>query len=100
MYSAALDPGATRFQAPVPVDLNVGESTGTSPSLAMNAAGNAYITYLVMQPPTGNDAPGYARGELRAARYDGTLLVGLRPPAQPQRAGAAAAARSRAPRRG
>ena len=27
MYSAALDPGARRFQAPVPVDLNVGEAT-------------------------------------------------------------------------
>jgi hypothetical protein len=43
MYSAGLDPGATRFQAPVPIDLNVGESTGTYPSVAMNAGGNALI---------------------------------------------------------
>ena len=61
----------------MPVDLNVGESTGTAPSLAMNTSGNAYITYLVMQPPSGNDAPGYARGELRAARYDGSYWSGF-----------------------
>ena len=34
----SLDPGARRFQAPMPVDLNVGEATATYPSLAMNAA--------------------------------------------------------------
>jgi hypothetical protein len=72
MYSAALDPGASRFQAPVPVDLNVGESTGTYPSLSMNQSGNAYLAYLVVQTPAGTDPPGYTRGELRVARYDGT----------------------------
>ena len=36
LFSASLDPGARRFQAPVPIDLNVGEATGTYPSLAMN----------------------------------------------------------------
>ncbi len=41
LYSAALDPGARRFQAPVPVDLNVGEATGTWPSVAMNTNGSA-----------------------------------------------------------
>ncbi len=77
MYSAGLDPGARRFQAPVPVDLNVGESTGTSPSVAMNAGGSAYVSYLVMQTPSGNDAAGYAPGELRAARYDGSYWSGF-----------------------
>src|SRR4051794_22998906 len=77
LYSAGLDPGATRFQAPVPVDLNVGESTGTSPSLAMNSAGNAYLAYLVVQTPSGTDPPGYTRGELRVARYDGTYWSGF-----------------------
>jgi hypothetical protein len=77
MYSAALDPGATRFQAPVPVDLNVGESTGTYPSVAMNAGGNALIAYLVLQAPTSAEPPGYARGELRVARYDGTYWSGI-----------------------
>ncbi len=38
----------------------------------MNAGGNAYVAYLVMQAPTSAEPPGYARGELRAARYDGT----------------------------
>src|SRR4051794_32339338 len=77
LYSAGLDPGATRFQAPVPVDLNVGESTGTYPSLAMNAGGAAVIAYLVMQAPTSAEPPGYARGELRVARYDGTYWSGV-----------------------
>jgi hypothetical protein len=77
LYSAGLDEGAARFQAPVPVDLNVGESTGTAPSLAMNAGGSAYIAYLVMQAPTSADPPGYAQGELRAAVYDGTYWSGF-----------------------
>ena len=77
MYSAGLDPGARRFQAPVPVDLNVGESTGTAPSVAMSAGGSAYVAYLVMQAPTGTEPPGYARGELRAARYDGAYWSGF-----------------------
>ena len=33
-----------------------------------------------MQAPTGTDPPGYTRGELRAARYDGTYWSGLRLP--------------------
>src|SRR5262245_60514291 len=73
MYSAALDPGARRFQAPTPVDLNVGESTATWPSLAMNGSGAAYVAYLVLATPTSADPPGYARGELRVARYSGSL---------------------------
>jgi hypothetical protein len=77
LYSAALDPGASRFQAPVPVDLNVGESTGTYPSLAMNAAGSALVAYLVIQAPTSAEPPGYARGELRLARYDGAYWSGV-----------------------
>ena len=73
MYSAAIDPGARRFQPPTAVDLNVGESTGTVPSLAMNGSGAAYLAYLVMERPTSADLPGYARGELRVARYSGSL---------------------------
>ncbi|MDA0141973.1 PKD domain-containing protein [Solirubrobacter deserti] len=77
LYSAALDPGARRFQPPVPIDLNVGESTGTWPSIAMAPSGNAFISYLAMQVPGAADPPGYARGELRGARYDGALWSGF-----------------------
>lgn len=77
MYSAGIDPGASRFQAPVPIDLNVGESIATHPSIAMSAGGSAYVAYLVMQAPTDTDLPGFARGELRAARYDGTYWSGF-----------------------
>ena len=47
MFSATLDPGATGFQDPVPVDFNVGEATSTYPDLAMNSGGQAYLVYLV-----------------------------------------------------
>jgi hypothetical protein len=39
LFSAALEPGSTGFQAPVPVDLNIGQATGTYPSVAMNLSG-------------------------------------------------------------
>jgi len=45
MYSATLDPGASAFQLPVPVDLNVGEATATYPDLAMSRGGQAYLAY-------------------------------------------------------
>lgn len=77
LYSAGLDPGARRFLAPVPVDLNVGEATGTFPSIAMNAGGTAYIGYLVMRTPSSAEPAGYARGELRVARYDATYWSGM-----------------------
>lgn len=73
MYSATLDAGASRFQAPVPVDLNVGEATATWPSLAVNRSGTAYLAYLAMQRPSSADPPGMARGELRVARSAGRL---------------------------
>jgi len=77
LYSAGIDPGARRFQAPVPVDLNVGEATGTWPSVAMNASGSAFIAYLAMRVPSSAEPAGYARGELRVARYDATYWSGF-----------------------
>ena len=84
LFSASLDPGASRFQAPVPIDLNVGESLATYPSLAMNAGGSAYISYRVLsgagtQDPTA--PPGYFGGEVRVARYNGWLWSQLGQPA-------------------
>lgn len=73
MYSAALDPGATRFQAPVPVDFNVGEATATWPALAMNRGGTAYLVYRVVTDTSGANPPGYVGAELRLARYTGAL---------------------------
>lgn len=72
MFGASLDPGARRFQKPVPVDLNVGEATGTYPSLAMNRGGAAYLVYrVVSQDP--NLPPEYVRADTRIARYNGSL---------------------------
>jgi PKD domain len=80
LFSASLDPGATRFQAPVPIDLNVGEAVASYPSLAMNSGGSANIAYRVLAG-TGaadpNAPPGYFDAEVRVARYNGYLWSGV-----------------------
>ena len=73
MFSATLDPGATGFQEPVPVDMNVGEATATFPDLAMNAGGQAYLTYLVITDNSPLNPPGYLGIDVRVARYNNRL---------------------------
>ncbi len=73
MFSAALDPGAARFQAPVPIDFNVGEATSTFPSLAMARGGQAYLTYRVITDTGPQNPPGYVGADTRIARYGGSL---------------------------
>jgi hypothetical protein len=82
LFSAALDPGARRFQAPIPIDFNVGEATATYPSLAMNRGGVAYIVYRVLTGTTSDPSvpPGYVRGEYRVARFGGTFWSTLGAP--------------------
>ena len=58
MYSATLGPGAERFQAPLPIDLNIGEATATWPALAMNRGGTAYLVYRVVTDTTAANPPG------------------------------------------
>ena len=69
MFSATLDPGANGFQEPVPVDMNVGEATATYPDLAMNAGGQAYLTYLVITDDSPLNPPGFLGIDVRVARY-------------------------------
>ena len=75
LFSATIDPGSSGFQPPVPVDLNIGQATGTYPSLAMNLAGQALVAYRVITavsgPSTPNIPPGYVLDEIRMARFDG-----------------------------
>jgi hypothetical protein len=73
MFSATLDPGAKGFQAPVPVDFNIGEATATFPDLAMNAGGQAYLTYLVITDVSPLNPPGYLGIDVRVARYNNRL---------------------------
>lgn len=73
MFSATLDPGATGFQEPVPVDMNVGEATSTFPDLAMNAGGQAYLTYLVITDNSSLNPPHYLGLNVRVARYNNRL---------------------------
>lgn len=73
MFSATLDPGAAAFQAPVPVDFNVGEATSTFPDLAMNAGGQAYLAYLVVTDTSPTNPPGYVGASVRVARYNNRL---------------------------
>ena len=73
MFSATLDPGATGFQAPIPVDFNVGEATASFPDLAMNAGGQAYLAYVVVTDVSANNPPGYVGASVRVARYNNRL---------------------------
>ncbi len=75
LFSATMDPGSAGFQPPVPVDLNIGQATGTYPSVAMDLSGDAYVSYRVITavsgPSTPNIPPGYVQGEIRMAHYNG-----------------------------
>jgi hypothetical protein len=73
MFSATLDPGANGFQAPVPIDFNVGEATSTYPDLAMNRGGQAYLVYRVITDTSPANPPGYVGADVRVARYNGRL---------------------------
>ncbi len=73
LFSASLDPGANGFQAPVPIDFNVGEATSTFPDLAMARGGQAYLTYRVLTDTSPANPPGYVGADVRVARYSGRL---------------------------
>lgn len=81
LYAASLDPGSTRFERPAGIDLDVNESTGTWPAIAMNAAGQALIVYrVVTNPNVGGTAGlplGYEGIEVRLARYNGQTWSAL-----------------------
>jgi hypothetical protein len=83
LFSASLDPGATRFQAPIPIDFNVGEATATYPSLAMNRGGQAYLAYRYLPDiePDPRLPPGYVNADVRVQRYNGALWSQLGQPA-------------------
>lgn len=83
LFSASLDPGASHFQGPIAIDLNVGDATSTYPSLAMNPSGNAYLAYHVQREAGSNQniIPGYLDMDTRVARYDGSFWTLLGSPA-------------------
>jgi len=73
MYSASLDPGAKRFQAPLAFDTNVGEGLAAYPSLAMDRGGQAYLAYRVVYAVNApNLPPGTVDADVRVAKYDGS----------------------------
>ena len=73
MFSATLDPGANGFQAPIPIDFNVGEATSTFPDLAMARGGQAYLAYGVITDTNPANPTGYVGADVRVARYNGRL---------------------------
>jgi hypothetical protein len=73
LFSATLDPGANAFQAPVPIDFNVGEATSTFPDLAMARGGQAYLAYRVVTDVSPSNPTGYVGADVRVARYNGRL---------------------------
>lgn len=88
LFSASLDPGASSFQTPVPIDLDVGEDAATRPSLAMAPGGQALLAYRVETNPSGTGLPpGYVGADVRLARYDGSFWSTLSPLANRVRGG-------------
>ncbi len=74
MYSAALDPGARRFQAPVAIDLDVREGLDAAPSLSMNRGGVAYLAYRVVLRRQAPDLPpGTVDADYRLQRWSGSF---------------------------
>jgi hypothetical protein len=73
LFSATLDPGANGFQAPIPIDFNVGEATSTFPDLAMARGGQAYLAYRVITDTSPAHPTGYVGADIRVARYNGRL---------------------------
>lgn len=74
MYSASLDPGATQFQPPVAIDLDVREGLDAYPSLSMDAGGAAYLVYRVVYRRQAPDLPpGTVDADYRIQRYSGSF---------------------------
>ena len=74
MYSASLDPGAARFQAPVAIDLDVREGLDAAPSLSMSRGGVAYLVYRVVYRRQAPDLPpGTVDADYRLQRYSGSF---------------------------
>lgn len=73
MFSSTLDPGASGFQSPVPVDFDVNEATSTFPDLAMARGGQAYLIYNVITDVNTSNPPGYVGLDVRLARYSNRL---------------------------
>lgn len=72
LWSATLDPGATIFERPVPIDMDVGQQDAVFPDVSVNRDGQGYIVYRVVKRFSGSDLPpGYIEADLRAARYNG-----------------------------
>lgn len=78
MYSAVLGPGATRFQPPVALDLDVREGIDVYPSLSMSRGGAAYLAYrVVLNRSDPNLPPGTVDADIRLARFQGSYWTVL-----------------------
>ncbi|MDW5596074.1 hypothetical protein VSS74_17135 [Conexibacter stalactiti] len=95
LHSAVLPRRATRFLAPTLIDWTIGEARATHPSLAIAPSGSALLAYRAISTFDLQTLPGYVRGEIRLARFDGWRWQKLGAPVNrnrlaPQRAPTAA----------
>jgi hypothetical protein len=87
LWSAAVPRGASHFQPPTLVDFDVGEDRATHPSIAMSSGGAGLLVYRAISEFTARDLPpGYVRGEVRMARFDGSRWQRIGTPANRNRA--------------
>jgi hypothetical protein len=99
LLSSTLGPGASTFGPPMIVDPNIGQGTGTNPSLAMSSTGRADLVYRVVSDEEGQRSnipllrPGDVVEEVRVAHFGGETWsalgainrdpgVSMRPPTQ------------------
>jgi hypothetical protein len=72
LYSAVLPRRSAAFLPPTLVDWTIGEARATFPSLDMAPGGGALLAYRSISSFRDFDLPpGYVRGEIRLARFDG-----------------------------
>lgn len=73
LFAATQGPGAKRFQAPVPIDLDIEEASAVYPSIAMSRSGVAYLAYRIVSDPGPNPLlpEGYVGADIRLARFNG-----------------------------
>jgi hypothetical protein len=83
LLSSTLGPGAPSFGPSMIVDPDIRAGTGTSPSLAMSATGQADVVYRVVNNEEGQRSsipllrPGDVVEEVRAAHFGGETWAGL-----------------------
>jgi hypothetical protein len=82
LWSAVMPRGASTFKAPTIVDFSIGEDRAVHPSLVLTPGGSGLLVYRAIESfADPNLPPGYVRGTIRLARFDGARWQRIGTPA-------------------